>query len=68
MIGQIVGFEMPVDKIEAKFKLGQNRSRADREGTVNGLIQEGTSESVALATFMQAFALNDIRTKHSDAK
>lgn len=54
MVRQIVGFEMPIDQIEAKFKLGQNRSRTDREGTVNALLQEGTPDSAALAAFMQA--------------
>src|SRR6266850_1418899 len=53
MVRQIVGFEMPIDKIESKFKLGQNRSRADREGTVDALVQEGTPDSAALAAFMQ---------------
>ena len=26
-----MAFEMPIDKIESKFKLGQNRSQGDRE-------------------------------------
>jgi transcriptional regulator len=56
MVQQIVGFEMPIDQIEAKFKLGQNRSRTDREGTMNGLLEEGTADSAALAAFMQASA------------
>ena len=54
MVRQIVGFEMPIDRIEAKFKLSQNRSKADREGVVDGLVQESTPESAALAAFMQA--------------
>lgn len=33
----IVGFELQVDKIEAKFKLSQNRSSDDRRGVMAGL-------------------------------
>src|SRR5450432_976159 len=36
----IVCFEMPVDRWEAKFKLGQNRSAEDRAGTIAGLERE----------------------------
>ncbi len=56
MVGRIVAFEMPVEKIEAKFKLGQNRSREDREGTINGLMTEGSPDAVALAAFMREHA------------
>jgi transcriptional regulator len=33
----IVGFEIPIDRLEGKFKLNQNRSRADQEGVVRAL-------------------------------
>jgi transcriptional regulator len=33
----IVGFEIEAESIEAKFKLSQNRSQADREGVIQGL-------------------------------
>jgi transcriptional regulator len=33
----IVGFEIPIDRIEGKFKLNQNRSREDQEGVVAAL-------------------------------
>jgi transcriptional regulator len=33
----IVAFEMPIDRIEGKFKLGQNRSQDDRVGMLEGL-------------------------------
>jgi transcriptional regulator len=38
----IVGFEFVIERVEAKFKLGQNRSPADRAGTIAHL--EGGSE------------------------
>jgi transcriptional regulator len=54
MLARIVGFEMPVLKIEAKFKLGQNRRLEDRAGTITGLEREQSSEGIALAEFMRA--------------
>jgi len=33
----IVGFEMPISRIEGKWKMNQNRSDADRKGVIKGL-------------------------------
>jgi len=38
----IVGFEIPIDKLEGKFKFNQNRSRADQLGVVEAL--KGSSD------------------------
>jgi transcriptional regulator len=48
----IVGFEIPIARLEGKLKLSQNRSPADREGAVAGLLQQGDAESVAVAEWM----------------
>jgi transcriptional regulator len=53
LVGAIVAFEMPIEKIEGKFKLGQNRSREDRQGILAGLDREGTSDAERLATFIR---------------
>ncbi|AXT85624.1 transcriptional regulator [Aeromicrobium sp. A1-2] len=45
----IVGLEMTVTRVEAKAKLSQNRSDADRAGVVNGLLAEGGDPAVARA-------------------
>lgn len=37
----IVGIELPIGRIEAKFKLSQNRSDADVEGAIAGLTAAG---------------------------
>jgi transcriptional regulator len=54
-LARIVGFEMPVERLEAKFKLGQNRTPTDREGTLTGLDREGTVEAASLASFMRSY-------------
>jgi len=42
----IVGFEMPISKIEGKWKMSQNRPLDDREGAIRGL-RESSSESAS---------------------
>lgn len=51
MTGAIVGFEIPVDRFEGKFKLGQNRSAEDIDGLLAGLTDEGGADGCALAEF-----------------
>jgi transcriptional regulator len=41
----IVGFQIEADSIDAKFKLSQNRSQADRDGVIRGL--EGRSDEMS---------------------
>ncbi len=40
----IVGFELVIDRVEAKFKLGQNKSPADRAGAIAALDEQGDVE------------------------
>lgn len=49
MLGQIVGIDVPVDSLIGKFKLGQNRSPADRDGLTAGLAAERPAVAAALA-------------------
>ncbi len=43
MLKAIVAFEMPISRIEASWKLSQNRSEADRSGTMEGLRSRGSA-------------------------
>jgi transcriptional regulator len=53
----IVGIEVTVERVEAKAKLSQNRSLADREGVVEGLATESSPGAAAVAEAMaQALA------------
>lgn len=45
MLASIVGFEIAVSSITGKWKLGQNRSVADRAGVAAGLAAEDTVEA-----------------------
>lgn len=44
----LVGAELQVERIEAKFKLGQNRTPRDRAGLLEGLRAAGDPASLAL--------------------
>lgn len=54
MLAGIVGFELPLTRIEGKFKLGQNRSVEDRTGTIAGLHADG-GEAAELAEFTEGY-------------
>ncbi len=44
----IVGVEIPITRIEGKWKVSQNRAQADRAGVVAGLTAEGEDAMAAL--------------------
>ncbi len=53
-LSHIIGFEVRIERTEAKFKLGQNRPAEDRVGTIEGLTREGSKEAETLADFMKS--------------
>ena len=48
----IVAFEIPVTRIEGKFKLGQNRSAADTQGVFDALSRSDDADNLAIARMM----------------
>jgi transcriptional regulator len=48
MVKAIVGIEIPIDRIEGKWKVSQNRSEPDRRGVTEGLRAEGNDEMADL--------------------
>ncbi len=59
MVGAIVAFRMTITRIDAKFKLSQNRDAADRERVVAGLEAEGHADATATAAWMSRYARKD---------
>jgi transcriptional regulator len=43
MLRAIVGFDLPIERLEGNWKMSQNRPAEDRTGVVEGLIREGES-------------------------
>ncbi|GGJ89081.1 FMN-binding negative transcriptional regulator [Pseudomonas matsuisoli] len=52
MLKAIVGFALPIERIEGKWKLGQNRSEADFAGVRNGLSHSADALDRDLSTHM----------------
>lgn len=52
MLGHIVGFEIVVTKIEAKFKLSQNRARDEQQKIIDSLSQVNDTAVSATAQLM----------------
>ena len=53
MLSQIVGFEIAVTKLEAKFKLGQNRTRQDQENMIESLAKAEDTAVSGVARMMR---------------
>ena len=52
MLRAIVGFALPIERLEGKWKLGQNRSEADRRGVHDGLANSTDTRDRDLAQRM----------------
>ncbi|NQV83791.1 MAG: FMN-binding negative transcriptional regulator [Rhodospirillales bacterium] len=48
----IVAFELPIDRVQGKFKLSQNRKLEDRRGAIQGLLDSGDAEAAEVAQLM----------------
>jgi transcriptional regulator len=53
MLKAIVGFSIRITRVEAKFKLGQNRSAEDQESMLRGLEGSSRCGDAELARFIQ---------------
>lgn len=56
LLQAIVGFAIPIERIEAKFKLSQNRSAEDRARVVRALNERGGPDDVAMTKLMSNIA------------
>jgi transcriptional regulator len=52
-LGALVGFEVAINRIEAKSKLSQNRSTADQKRVIENLEAGTHPDSLAIARFMR---------------
>jgi transcriptional regulator len=49
----IVGLELPIRKLEGKWKISQNRTEEERKGVVDGLAELNTPESLAMKALVE---------------
>jgi transcriptional regulator len=59
MLAGIVGFRIPIQRIEGKFKLSQNRSQAERSN-IHSAHAAGSDDQQALAGWMTRLGVNGI--------
>lgn len=52
MIDGIVAFQVPIDRIEGKFKLSQNRPRVDQSNVIAALEKTGSETAARVAALM----------------
>ena len=52
MLGAIVAFRMTIERVDAKFKLSQNRSAEDQQRVIEALRSEAFAEAEATAEWM----------------
>lgn len=53
LAGQIVGFRIPIDQLEGKWKLNQNHPQERRERVIAALRGQESADSLAIARLMQ---------------
>jgi transcriptional regulator len=53
MMRGIVGLELPIRRLEGKWKVSQNRSERDRVGVAEALSELGTTESLAMKELVE---------------
>jgi transcriptional regulator len=53
MLKHIVGFEMVATRIEAKFKISQNRSKVDQASVIASLAQSTDSAVAEISRLMK---------------
>jgi transcriptional regulator len=49
----IVGIELPIQRLEGKWKVSQNRTERERKGVIEGLSQLNTPESLAMKALIE---------------
>lgn len=56
MASAVVGVEMTIERLVGKWKVSQNRTTPDREGVVNGLMQDGSPAARVMADLVREAA------------
>lgn len=49
----IVGLEIPIQQLQGKWKVSQNRAERERNGVIEGLAELNTPESLAMKALVE---------------
>lgn len=61
LLSRIVAFRLPIDALQGKRKLAQNRGAENRAGIVAGLRERGGESELAIAREMEGYAYEPVR-------
>lgn len=61
MLRGIVGIEIPIDRLEGKWKVSQNRTAEDKQGVAAGLATLDDDESAAMSVLVRQYAAKSER-------
>lgn len=53
LVRAIIGVEIPIAKIEGKWKVSQNRTAPDQQGVIAGLADRGDAQDAAMARLVE---------------
>jgi transcriptional regulator len=53
LLNGIIGLELPIQRLEGKWKVSQNRTERERSGVINGLAKLNTPESLAMKALVE---------------
>lgn len=53
LLNGIVGLELPIQRLEGKWKVSQNKSERERNGVIDGLEKLNTPESLAMKVLVE---------------
>jgi transcriptional regulator len=53
LLNGIIGLELPIHRLEGKWKVSQNRTERERNGVAQGLAEINTPESIAMKALVQ---------------
>ena len=59
LVGQIIGFELPIERLEGKFKLSQNRPEVDRAGVMREFSKSKDTGVAEMLGLMRAIYRED---------
>jgi transcriptional regulator len=63
MLNAIIGFEITVQEIQGKVKIGQNKSREDLEGVVKALNQSPRDNENAVSSLIKKYLNTHLKSK-----
>jgi len=62
LLSEIVGVELPIKRLEGKWKVSQNRTERERQGVIEGLSKLNTAESLAMKAMVEEMMEEKSRT------